>query len=128
MTREIYNKTITAYVPPMTWALKIWKVRSTVYRQGGGRVKPLHLVAFADSSTPTSHPHSRGRAMDGKEKRTLRWDHVLIRHARNHSSDTTPNAGLLYGCSCRPSHLTSGAIENEAAQAFHGLRPVGIGR
>jgi hypothetical protein len=66
--------------------------------------------------------------MDGKEKRTLRWDHVLIRHARNHASDTTPNAGLLYGCSCRPSYLTSGAIENEAAQAFHGLRPVGIGR
>ena len=37
-------------------------------------------------------------------------------------------SGLLHGCSCRPSYLTSGAIENEAAQAFHGLRPVGIGR
>jgi hypothetical protein len=85
-------------------------------------------MGFKDMESTVYSVHSRGRAMDGKEKRTLRWDHVLIRHARNHASDTTPNAGLLYGCSCRPSYLTSGAIENEAAQAFHGLRPVGIGR
>ena len=107
----------------------VWKRSNRTDRRRDG--KAVHLcmeVAFADSSTPTSHLHSRGRAMDGKEKRTLRWDNVLIRHARNHASDTTPNAGLLYGCSCRPSYLTSGAIENEAAQAFHGLRPVGIGR
>lgn len=49
--------------------------------------------------------------------------HAIMHQTRHQIA----NAGLLYGCSCRPSYLTSGAIENEAAQAFHGLRPVGIG-